>query len=139
MTDASENHECTVSIKGRTINLYFADDISGLAREEELAKLVKQLNKAFTACGMEISAEKTKLMTNNTSSINIEVKVNETVISLKHLGSVVSDEPGPAKEPNILEHCLQPEIVSRIAQMTAALTKLKPVLNDRSISFSSKI
>ena len=50
---------------GRTItNLRFADDIDGLAGEEE------ELKK------MEISAKKTKLMTNNTSGINKEIKVN---------------------------------------------------------------
>ena len=32
-----------------------------------------------------------------------------------------------------------PEILSRTAQTTAALTRLKPVWNDRSISLSSKI
>ena len=64
MTDALEDHEGTVSIGGRTItNLLFADDIDGLAgEEEELAKLIELLNKASTACGMEISAEKTKLL-----------------------------------------------------------------------------
>ena len=36
MTDALEDHEGTVSIAGRTItNLSFADDIDGLAGEEE--------------------------------------------------------------------------------------------------------
>ena len=36
MTDASEDHEGTVSIGGRTItNLRFADDIDGLAGEKE--------------------------------------------------------------------------------------------------------
>ena len=45
------------------INLRFADDIDGLAgEEEELAKLIEHLNKASTAYGMEISAEKIKLM-----------------------------------------------------------------------------
>ena len=43
---------------------------------KELANLVERLNKASTAYGMEISAEKTKLMTNNTSGINSEIKVN---------------------------------------------------------------
>ena len=33
----------------------------------------------------------------------------------------------------------KPEILSRIAQTTAALTKLKPVWNDMSISLSSKL
>ena len=78
MTDALEDHEDTVNIGGRTItNLPFADDIDGLAGEEgELANLVERLDEASTACGMEISAEETKLMTNNTSGINRETKVN---------------------------------------------------------------
>ena len=88
MRDALEDHEGTVSIGGRTItNLSFADDIDGLAwEEEELANLVESPDKAFTAYGMETSAKKTKLMaTNNTSGINTEIKVNgqklETVTS----------------------------------------------------------
>ena len=57
MTDASEDHEGTVSIGGRTItNLRFAGDIDGLpGEEEELANLVEHLDKASTAYGMEIS------------------------------------------------------------------------------------
>ena len=80
---------------------------------------------------MEISAEKTKLVTNSTSYINTEIKVNgqklETVTSFKYLGSVITGDGS------------KPEILSRIAQTTAALTRLKPVWNDRSISLSSKI
>ena len=66
MTDTLEDHEGTVNIGGRTItNIHFSDDINGLAEEEEeLAKIVERLDKASTAYGMEISAEKTKLMTN---------------------------------------------------------------------------
>ena len=52
------------------------------------------IDKTFTAYGIEISAEKTKLMSNNTSGINKEIKVNgerfETIASFKYLGSVVS-------------------------------------------------
>ena len=80
---------------------------------------------------MEISAEKIKLMINNTSGINTEIKVNgqklETVTSFKYLGSVITDEGS------------KPEILSRTAQTTAALTRLKPVWNDRSISLGFKI
>ena len=78
MTDAFEDHEGTVSIGGRIItNLHFADNIDGSAEEEEeLAKLVECLDKTSTAYGMEISAEKTKLLKNNTSGINTEIKVN---------------------------------------------------------------
>ena len=77
-----------------------------------MAKLVECLDKASTAYGMEISARKTKLMTNNTSGINTEIKINgqkfETVTSFKYLGSVMTGEG------------CKPEILSRIAQTTAA-------------------
>ena len=67
--------------------------------EEELPNLVERLDKASTAYGMEISAEKTKLMTNNTSGTNKEIKVNgqrlETVTSFKYLGPVITDK-GPS-------------------------------------------
>ena len=70
MTDALEDHEGTVSIGGRTItSLRFTDDIDGLAGKEEPANLVERLDKASTAYGMEISAEKTKLMTTQVASI----------------------------------------------------------------------
>ena len=68
---------------------------------------------------MGISAEKTKLMTNNTNGINTEIKVNgqtlQTVTSFKYLGLVITDEGCTLK------------ILSRIAQTIAALTRLKPV------------
>ena len=133
MTDALEDHEGSVSIRGRTItSFHFADDIDDLAgEEEELARLIECLNKASTAYCMEVRAEKTKLMTNNTSGINTEIKVNgqklETVTSFQYLGSVVTDEG------------FKPEILSRIVHTKAALTRLKPFWNDRSISPSSEI
>ena len=78
MTDTLEDHEGTVSTGGRTItNLPFADDTDGLEGEkEELANLAERLDKASTAYSMELSAKKTKLMANNTSGINTEIKVN---------------------------------------------------------------
>ena len=70
-------------------------------------------------------------MINNTDDINADIKVSgeklETVNSFKYLRSVVSDEGS------------RPEILSRIAQTTAAMTKLRPVWNDRNITLSSKI
>ena len=56
-------------------------------------------------------------MTNNTSGINTEIKVNgqklETITSFKYLGSGITDEGS------------KPEILYRIAQTTAALRTLK--------------
>ena len=68
MTGALDNREESVSIDDRTItNLHFADDIGALTwKEEGLIKLVNQMDKASTTFGMDISAEKTNLMTNNT-------------------------------------------------------------------------
>ena len=63
--------------------------------------------------------------------INKEIEVNgqklETVTSFKYMSSFITDE------------VCKPVILSRIAQTSAALTRLKPVWNDRSISLSSKI
>ena len=122
-----ENHEDSVSIRGRIItSLRLAGDIDSLAeKEEEQAKLVVRVDKASTAYG---SAEKAKLVTKNTSGINTEIKVNgqklETVNSFKYLGSVITDEGS------------KPELLCRIAQATAALTRLKPIWIDKSISLS---
>ena len=72
------------------------------------------------------------MMTNNTNGIITEIEVNgqklETVTSFKYLpASVIADEGS------------KPGVLSTIAQTTAALTRLKAVWNDRSISLSSKI
>ena len=95
------------------------------------AAVVCAMLESISGYGMEISAEKTKLTTNNNSGINTEIKVTgqklETDTSFKYLGSVITDESSKA------------EILSTIAQTTAALTRLKPVWNDRSISLSSKM
>ena len=68
---------------------------------------------------MEIRAESTKLMTNNSSGKNTIIKVHaqkfETVTSFKFLGSAITNESS------------KPEILSRIGQKAAALTMLKPV------------
>ena len=71
----------------------------------------------------EDEADKKIKKNKNTSGINTEIKVNgqkfETVTSFKYLGSVITDKGS------------KPEILSRIPQTTAALTRLKPVRNDR--------
>ena len=80
MTDASESHEGTVSIGGRTItNLRLAGDLVGSAgEEEELPNLAERLDKASTAYDVEISAQNTRLMTNNTIGMNTPIKVKLT-------------------------------------------------------------
>ena len=128
-----EDHEGTVNTGGRTItNLRFADDIDGLAgQEQELAKLVNDTEEASTSYGMQISAEKTQMMTNNTNGISTGITIDnkklEIVHSFKYLGAIVSDEGS------------KPEVLPMIAQTTATMTKLKVIWNDKNIAISSKI
>ena len=98
---------------------------------QELEPPVESLDKTCTRYKMEISAEKTKLMTNSANGIQREIKIKGqtlgTVTSFKYLGAVVSDDG------------FKPEVLSRIAQATAALTKLKPIWRDNNISLGSKV
>ena len=74
---------------------------------------------------MKISAEKTKLMTNNANEISIDIKINseklDEVDSFKYVGAVVTDQGSKV------------EVLSRIAQATEALTRLKTTWNDKHI------
>ena len=93
--------------------------------------MVEKLDRTATAFGMEISAEKTKLMTNNTSGIGNDIMIGdqklEIVNKFKYLGAIVTDEGS------------KPEILSRIALTITAMARLKTVWKDRNISVSSKI
>ena len=111
--------------------LRFADAIDGLARREvELVEFVERLDKTSTAFGMQINAEKPKLMTNNTNGISTDIRVNgeklDCVNRFKYMGAIIADEGS------------KPEIFARIAQATAALAKLKTIWTDRNIVLSSK-
>ena len=133
MFDALKEHDGKVSIGGRNItNLRFADDLDALAEEEqEPEALVKSFDKTCTRYKTEISAEKTKLLTNSANGIQREIKVKgqklDTVTSFKYLGAVVSDDGSKL------------EVLSRIEQATVALTKLKPIWRDNNISVGSKV
>ena len=133
MSDALKEHDGKVSIGGRNItSLRFADDIGALAGEkQDLEALVESLDKICTSYKLEICAEKTKLMTNSANGIQREIRVKrqklDTVTTFKYLGAVVSDDGS------------QREILSRIEQATAALTKPNPIWRDNNISLGSKV
>ena len=103
MADILKDHEGTFSIGGRTItNLRFADDIDGLAgQEQELVSLIKHLDETSTAYGMQLNTEKTQLMTSNTNGISTDITIDnknlETVLGFKYLGAIVSDERSSPK------------------------------------------
>ena len=127
------DHKGTLSIGGRVIiNLRFADDIDSLTgSEHELVNLMNKIDSTSRTYGMEINTNKTTIMTNceghfnNSNSLHGEII--ESVDTFKYLGSIV-DENGSTKE-----------VLSRIAQMTASLTKLNPISNDRNLTLNSKI
>ena len=64
MNNPLEDHKETVSTGGKTIANLTA------------ASLVDRLDKTSSTVCMEISVEKTKLMTNNTDGISIDIRVN---------------------------------------------------------------
>ena len=72
---------------------------------------------------MEISAEKTKLMTNSANGIQRDKGKR----AFKYYGAVVSDDGS------------KPEVLSRIAKATAAFTKVKSIWRDNNISLGSKV
>ena len=80
---------------------------------------------------MEISRDKAKVMKNNPNGFQREIKRKsqrlEEVENFKYLGAIISNERS------------KPEILSRIAQTTAALSRLKIIWRDRNISLASKV
>ena len=80
---------------------------------------------------MEISPEKTKIMSNKADGLTKTIKMKgynlETVTNFKYLGAIVTDE-GTKRE-----------VLTRIAQATSALTKLKTIWEDRKIASKYRI
>ena len=83
-------------------SLRFADDINGLAgSEQELAQLVERIDQTSKAYGIEINAEKTKLMTNSINGIHKETNTSDqklqTVTNFKYMGAIISDAGSKAE------------------------------------------
>ena len=80
---------------------------------------------------MEISAEKTKLMTNSDQPIRTEISVSgqklEAVNQFKYLGAIINEEGS------------RTEVISRAAETATALARLKPIWRDKNISLRVKI
>ena len=80
---------------------------------------------------MEIGPDKTNVMTNNPNGFQREIKIKgqrlEAVENFKYLGAIISNKGSKS------------EILSRIAQTTAALSKLKIISRDKNISLVSNV
>ena len=112
--EALDGHEGSVSIGGRLItNFRFADDIvvNAEEEEEEAGVLIDRLDTTTTRYKMAIGLDRTKVMTNNPNGFQREISND---------GS-------------------KPEILSRIAQTTAALSRLKIIWRDKNIWIASTV
>ena len=88
------------------------------------------LDTAAAQFGMEISAEKTKIMTNNGTLqryITIQGQKLETVDHFKYIGAILCDEVS------------RREVLSRAAQTMAALARLKIIWKYKNIRIKHKI
>ena len=133
MCEVLDDHEGSVSIGGRLVsNFCFADDIViNVEEEEETGILIDSLDRTTTRYKMEIGPDKTKVMTNDPNGFQREIKIKdqrlEEVENFKYLGAIISNEGS------------KPKILSRIAQTTAALSRLKSIRRDKNISLASKV
>ena len=133
MCEALDDHEGSVSIRGRLItDFLFADDIVINAEEEEEAGiLVDSLDTTTTRYKMGIGLAKTKVMTNNPNGFQREIKIKgqrlEEVENFKYLGAIISNKG------------TKPEILSRLALTAAALSRLKIIWRDKNISLASMV
>ena len=114
MCEALDDHEGNVSIGGRlNTNIRFDDVVVNAEEEEEAGVLIDRLDRTTTRYKMEIGADKTKVITNNTNGFQREIKIKsqrlEEVENFKYLGAIIFKEGS------------NPEIISRIAQTIAAL------------------
>ena len=132
MSDALEEHDGKVSIGGRNItNLRFADDIDALAEEEqELEALIESLHKTSTRykiknqCREDQTDDKQRQLHPERER---ERERDKGKRAFKYNGAVVSGNGS------------KPEVLSRIAQATAAFTKPKPFWRANKIPLGSKV
>ena len=107
----------------------FADDIVVNAEvEEEPGVLVDRLDTTITRYKLEIDPDKKKVMKNSPHGVQRETKITgQRLEEVEYLGAFVSNEGS------------EPEILSRIAQTTAALSRLKIIWRDKNIAFAFKV
>ena len=97
----------------------------------QVPRVIKFLSIAYHGYKLEISPDKTKVMTNNPNGFQREFKIKsqklEEVENFKYLGAIISNEGS------------KPEILSRIAQTTAAVSRLKIIWRDKNIVLASTV
>ena len=97
----------------------------------ELQNLTNRLIDGAAACGMEVSTEKIKLMTNSTNNISARIGMSgqklEEVTSFKHLGATL-----------YLDGTCLAELHMKVASAMASVARLNRIRQCDTISFASK-
>lgn len=100
--------------------------------EEDLQELTKRLENSASRYGMEISAEKSKILINGCSTrkdqITMYGEMLEVVESFKYLGSLITSNGTSDKE-----------IQTRINAATSCMIRLKTIWKSKDISVKTKI
>ena len=115
MQETLYDHYTSISFGERFIrSLRFADDIDLM--DGSNCELQHQLVDRATACGMEVSTENSKIMTNSTNNISANISMNGQrlgeVTGFKYLGTTLCKDGTCSAEVRI-----------RIAWATAAMAK----------------
>ena len=134
MAGIQDEHVSTISIGGRNLyNLRFADDIDFIAgSNDELQTLTNKLSNSASRYGMQISAEKSKIMINSNNrnlhtNITLYGEKLEEVDQFKYLGATI-----------IKDGSSDSEIKIRLAQATSAMVMLTTIWNSKDIRFKPK-
>ena len=134
MRETLHNFHSIISIGGRTIsNLRFADDIDLMGGSNtELQELTNRLTSRAGAYGMEVSSEKSKVMTNSANKTPAQIYMNgqqlEEVSAFKYLGATLTKDSRSTTE-----------IKSRLAIATSIMAKLDKIWKNKNISFPTKM
>ena len=133
MQETLSDHHTSISTGGRPMcNLWFANDIEPMEGSDgELQDLTKGIVEIAAACGMEVSTEKSKTMTNSTNNISSDISMIcqklEDIASVRYLGATLCKDTTCSAEIHI-----------RIASAMAAMVRLNRIWRSNAISFAGK-
>ena len=130
MQETLNDHHTSISIGGRPMsNLRFADNIDLMSGSHgQLQNLTNRLVDRAISYGLEVSTEKSKIMTNSVNDISADISMNgqklEEVNSFRYLGAT------PCKDATC-----SAEVYNRIV---SAMARLNRIWRCNTISFMSK-
>ena len=133
LQETFHDHQTSIYTGERPIcNLRFADDVNLMGGSNgELQDLTSRLVDRAKARGMEVSTEKSKIMTNSTNIITANISMNgqklEDVTSFKYLGANLCKDG-----------TCSAEVCIRITSAMAAMARINGICRCNTISFASK-